>query len=134
MFPFQTGAVCYPAGLPGDIGFFDAVTIGPTERSFLTGRVIQCRLEVRGRRLAASVDCLRRKKGENTIYNAETRWHDLSRIQGADLKATAQGCAKSRAERMIKPGEDELTELVLGVAKGRVSKSAVAVFLEEHAS
>ena len=34
----------------------------------------------------------------------------------------------------IKSGEDELTELVLGVAKGRVSKSAVAVFLEEHAS
>ena len=33
----------------------------------------------------------------------------------------------------IKSGEDELYDLVIGVAEGRVSKAAVAVFLEEHA-
>lgn len=34
----------------------------------------------------------------------------------------------------LEAGEDELTELVLGVAAGSVSKAQVAVFLEEHAS
>lgn len=34
----------------------------------------------------------------------------------------------------LEAGEDELTELVLGVAAGRVSKAQVAVFLEDHAS
>ena len=33
----------------------------------------------------------------------------------------------------IEAPDDELTELVLGVAVGAVSKSAVAVFFEEHA-
>ena len=33
----------------------------------------------------------------------------------------------------IRAGEDELYDLVIGVAEGRVSKSAVAVFLDEHA-
>jgi len=34
----------------------------------------------------------------------------------------------------LEAGEDELTELVVGVAAGRVSKAQVAVFLQEHAS
>ncbi len=33
----------------------------------------------------------------------------------------------------LEAGEDELSELVLGVAEGRVSKAQVAVFFEEHA-
>lgn len=33
----------------------------------------------------------------------------------------------------LEAGEDELTELVLGVAAGSVSKAQVAVFLEAHA-
>src|SRR5437764_15194404 len=33
----------------------------------------------------------------------------------------------------IKSGEDEFYDLVIGVAEGRVSKAAVAVFLEAHA-
>jgi death on curing protein len=32
----------------------------------------------------------------------------------------------------VEAGEDELTDLVIGVAAGRVSKAQVAVFLEEH--
>jgi len=32
----------------------------------------------------------------------------------------------------IEAGEDELTDLVLGVAEGRVSKAEVAVFLQTH--
>jgi death-on-curing protein len=36
-------------------------------------------------------------------------------------------------DREIEAGEDELTELVVGVAEGRVSKAEVAVFLEGHA-
>lgn len=36
-------------------------------------------------------------------------------------------------DRKIEAGEDELTELVLGVAEGRVSKAEVAVFLKSHA-
>jgi death on curing protein len=32
----------------------------------------------------------------------------------------------------IKSGEDELYDLVIGVAEGRVSKAQVAVFFEEH--
>jgi death-on-curing protein len=34
----------------------------------------------------------------------------------------------------IEASEDDLTELVLGVAEGRVSKAEVAVFLQSHAS
>ena len=37
-------------------------------------------------------------------------------------------------DREIEAGGDELTELVLGVAAGRVSKAEVAVFLKSHAS
>lgn len=37
-------------------------------------------------------------------------------------------------DQEIEAGEDELTELVLGVAEGRVSKAEVAVFLKGHAS
>jgi death-on-curing protein len=33
----------------------------------------------------------------------------------------------------IEAGENELTELVIGVAAGRVSKAQVAVFVQEHA-
>jgi death-on-curing protein len=33
----------------------------------------------------------------------------------------------------IEASEDDLTELVLGVAEGRVSKAEVAVFLQRHA-
>ena len=33
----------------------------------------------------------------------------------------------------IRAEEDELVDLVIGVAEGRVSKAAVAVFFEEHA-
>ena len=36
-------------------------------------------------------------------------------------------------DREIEAGGDELTELVLGVAAGRVSKAEVAVFLKSHA-
>jgi death-on-curing protein len=34
----------------------------------------------------------------------------------------------------IEASEDDLTELVLGVAEGRVSKAEVAVFLQRHAT
>lgn len=34
---------------------------------------------------------------------------------------------------IVQTGEDEFYDLVIGVAEGRVSKSAVAVFLDEHA-
>jgi len=34
----------------------------------------------------------------------------------------------------VEAGEDELTELVLGVAEGRVSKAEVAVFFQNHAA
>lgn len=36
-------------------------------------------------------------------------------------------------DHQLEAGEDELTELVLGVAAGQVSKAQVAVFLESHA-
>ena len=36
-------------------------------------------------------------------------------------------------DRRIEAGEDELTDLVVGVAAGRVRKAEVAVFLEQHA-
>lgn len=36
-------------------------------------------------------------------------------------------------DQEIETGEDELTELVVGVAEGRVSKAEVAVFLKAHA-
>jgi death-on-curing protein len=51
-------------------------------------------------------------------------------------KRTALACAliflRDNGVR-IKTDQDDLTDLVLGVAEGRVSKAAVAVFLEEHA-
>ena len=34
--------------------------------------------------------------------------------------------------KRIGPSEDELTDLVVGVAEGRVSKAEAAVFLEKH--
>ena len=52
-------------------------------------------------------------------------------------KRTALACAltflRDNGVR-IKSNEDDLTDLVLGVAEGRISKAAVAVFLEEHAA
>lgn len=35
-------------------------------------------------------------------------------------------------DHQLEAGEDELTDLVLGVAAGRASKAQVALFLEEH--
>jgi len=52
-------------------------------------------------------------------------------------KRTALACALTFLRLngiRIKSGEDELTDLVLGVAEGRVSKAAVAVFLERHST
>jgi len=50
-------------------------------------------------------------------------------------KRTALACAlvflRDNGVR-IKSGQDELYDLVIGIAEGRVSKSAVAVFFEEH--
>jgi death-on-curing protein len=34
----------------------------------------------------------------------------------------------------IQSGEDDLTDLVVGVAEGRITKSEVAVFLQKHAA
>jgi death-on-curing protein len=52
-------------------------------------------------------------------------------------KRTALACAltflRDNGVR-VKSSQDELTELVLGVADGRVSKASVAVFLQEHAT
>ena len=51
-------------------------------------------------------------------------------------KRTALACALTFLRLngvRIKSGEDEMTDLVLGVAEGHVSKASVTVFLEEHA-
>jgi death-on-curing protein len=51
-------------------------------------------------------------------------------------KRTALACALTFLRLngiRIKSGENDLYDLVMGVAEGRVSKSAVAVFFEEHA-
>jgi death-on-curing protein len=52
-------------------------------------------------------------------------------------KRAALACALaflSFNKRSIVCGQEELYDLVIGVAEGRVSKAAVAVFLEQHAS
>ena len=52
-------------------------------------------------------------------------------------KRTALACALAFLRlngKRLKAGEDELYDLVIGVAEGRVSKAQVAVFFEEHAS
>ena len=52
-------------------------------------------------------------------------------------KRTALACALAflRLNNVrIKSGQDELYDLVIGVAEGRISKAAVAVFFEQHAS
>jgi len=51
-------------------------------------------------------------------------------------KRTALACAFAFLRLngiRIKSEQDELYDLVVGVAEGRVSKAAVAVFLEQHA-
>lgn len=51
-------------------------------------------------------------------------------------KRTALACALAFLQLndlTITCGEDELYDLVIGVAEGRVSKAAVAVFFERHA-
>ena len=51
-------------------------------------------------------------------------------------KRTALACALAFLRLngiRIRSGEDEVYDLVTGVAAGRVSKAAVAVFLQEHA-
>lgn len=50
-------------------------------------------------------------------------------------KRTALACALAFLRLngvRIKSGEDELYDLVIGAAEGRVSKAAVAVFFQEH--
>ena len=50
-------------------------------------------------------------------------------------KRTALACALAflRLNGMkIKSGQDDLYDLVIGVAEGRMSKAAVAVFFEQH--
>lgn len=50
-------------------------------------------------------------------------------------KRTALACALAFLrlnDVRIQSGEDDLYDLVMGVAEGRVSKAAVAVFFEQH--
>lgn len=52
-------------------------------------------------------------------------------------KRTAVGAALTFLEMNgveIEAGEDEFYDLVIGVAEGRVTKAAVAVFFQEHAA
>jgi len=52
-------------------------------------------------------------------------------------KRTALACALAFLglnDLTIRCGEDELYDLVIGIAEGRVSKAAVAVFFESHVS
>ncbi len=55
-------------------------------------------------------------------------------LDGNKRTATAAALTFLDMNRIeIDAGEDELYELVIGIAEGRVSKAAVAVFFERHA-